>query len=62
MDNNELYDHTLENCDCDDDNNCGCTYPNNISNYVCDCTPDQNCSCEAETGANKSDNQLAKSE
>lgn len=48
MDNrnyNEKYNCDLDNCDCDDDNNCGCTYPNNISNFLCLCpnkTPRQN--------------------
>lgn len=46
----ELYSHTLENCDCDEDNKCGCSYPNNVSNYVCGCTPEQDCNCP-ETGA-----------
>ena len=26
----ERYEHILDNCDCDEDSNCGCTYPNNI--------------------------------
>lgn len=55
----ELYDHTLDNCDCDDDSNCGCTYPNNISN-IYNCTPEQNCNSEELEASDKQDSALAK--
>ena len=33
-------------CDCDEDNKCGCSYPNNINKYACDCDEDdKNCEC-----------------
>lgn len=43
----ERYAHSLENCDCSEDNKCGCTFPNNVSNYTCGCTPEQDCGCIA---------------
>lgn len=36
-------------CDCDDDNKCGCTYPNNVD-CPCGCTPKHNCGCIKEDG------------
>ena len=32
-------------CVCDEDNNCGCTYPNNVNESDCECTDDENCGC-----------------
>lgn len=32
-------------CDCDEDNKCGCTYPNNVREFACGCTPEENCGC-----------------
>ncbi len=32
-------------CDCDEDNRCGCTYPNNVEQYACGCTIENNCGC-----------------
>lgn len=32
-------------CDCDEDNNCGCTYPNNVEEYDCGCIQDEECKC-----------------
>lgn len=31
-------------CDCDEDNNCGCTYPNNVEESACGCIDDA-CGC-----------------
>ena len=31
-------------CDCDEDNTCGCSYPNNIA-FPCGCTIEDNCGC-----------------
>lgn len=33
----EPYNCGLENCDCSDDNNCGCSFPNNMSDFDCNC-------------------------
>lgn len=32
-------------CDCDEDNKCGCSYPNNVEEFACGCTQEQNCGC-----------------
>ncbi len=32
-------------CDCDEDNKCGCSYPNNVEEFACGCTIEDNCSC-----------------
>ncbi len=32
---NEPSNCGLEKCDCREDDNCGCSYPNNISSYNC---------------------------
>ncbi len=31
-------------CNCSEDDNCGCSFPNNIEDY-CDCTAEDNCGC-----------------
>lgn len=31
-------------CDCDEDNKCGCSFPNNVNEFAC-CEDDQNCGC-----------------
>ena len=33
----------LETCDCSDDNSCGCSFPNNMSNYSCECADNGDC-------------------
>ena len=66
---NELYEHTLGSCDCDEDNNCGCTFYEHTIDFICDCTPEQDCNCKAEAEAEtetenktkKINNKLAKS-
>ena len=36
----------LNECDCDEDNKCGCSYPNNIDKSACDCNENTNiCDC-----------------
>lgn len=39
----EPYNCGLEECDCSEVDKCGCTFPNNISNYGCDCTQNPQC-------------------
>ncbi len=41
----EKYNCGLESCDCDDDNKCGCTFPNNISDFTCACEKNADCDC-----------------
>lgn len=37
---------SLNECDCDEDNNCGCSYPNNIDKSACVCDENNNiCDC-----------------
>lgn len=36
----EPYNFGLDSCDCREDNTCGCTFPNNISNMTCPCIND----------------------
>ena len=39
--------HNIDNgncCDCDEDNSCGCSYPNNMT-FPCGCTIEDNCGC-----------------
>ncbi len=39
---NEPFNCGLEKCDCSDDDSCGCTFPNNVSDYSCNAA-DGNC-------------------
>lgn len=32
-------------CDCDEDNTCGCSYPNNVSDFAHECSRDEQCGC-----------------
>ena len=33
-------------CDCDEDNKCGCSYPNNVNKFACGCDEhDSDCEC-----------------
>lgn len=41
----EKFNCGLESCDCDEDNKCGCTFPNNISDFTCACDEGTNCGC-----------------
>ncbi len=37
---------SLNECDCDEDNKCGCSYPNNIDKSACNCDENTNiCDC-----------------
>ncbi|MBR2922039.1 MAG: hypothetical protein IKC10_01825 [Alphaproteobacteria bacterium] len=44
-----MHDDFIKNsneCDCDEDNKCGCSYPNNVNSSACGCDEnDNNCSC-----------------
>ncbi len=44
---NSQYDEVADvnSCDCDEDNSCGCSYPNNMQGNACNCTPEHNCGC-----------------
>lgn len=42
---NEPSNCGLERCECSDDDNCGCSFPNNVSDYTCNCTPQDHCGC-----------------
>ncbi len=39
----EPYNCGLENCECREDDNCGCTFPNNMSNFSCQCAIEDEC-------------------
>lgn len=48
----------LEACDCRDDNTCGCTFPNNMSDFSCTCTDEGKCGQFDQEKTNQYDSQF----